>query len=541
MRVTIKALVSLPLVVALALPATPARAQNDEEEPNAVRMGLNDCLTKALENNLDLRLAKLDPQSTLENVTFQDAAFDAVLGADATYGESKSDFTATRFGIELDPDGDPVAVTTVSDDSDDNSFTVLGASLSQLLTFGASYIVRLEGNDSDSSGSSFNPPNFFTLGTSARRDLALTATFNLPLLKGLGREVTTLSLVLAENDSRISEEELRRRAELTIKAVGDAYWDVTAARAAVRVAKQSLKLAQDLFDLNKKKVEVGTLAPIEITQAEAGVASRQEGVIVAENLLRNTEDNLRRFMAVPPQDPLWGSPIITSDQPASEPVSPNLDEAIATALQTRAEVRNARIGLESSALASRVAEKEKRHQLDLQARIGASRGNSSNDTFAGDPPGVIASTDLDPIKGGPDWSVGLVYAYPIGNRAAKANAAIAKINEERAQIGVESAEQDVRVDVRTAVRAVQSGAQRVQAAHANTALQQKTVDAELKKFENGMSTSFEVLRIQTDLSDAQVAEIRAVLDYNKALADLERAKGTLLTSKGMKLETNRGN
>jgi len=135
--------------------------------------------------------------------------------------------------------------------------------------------------------------------------------------------------------------------------------------------------------------------------------------------------------------------------------------------------------------------------------------------------------------------VGLLYSYPIGNRAAKATSANAEIDKERARIAVASAEQDVRVDVRAAVRAVESGAKRVAAAHANTVLQQKTVDAELKKFENGMSTSFEVLRIQTDLSDAQVAEIRALLDYNKSLADLERAKGTLLESKGMKLDSAR--
>jgi outer membrane protein TolC len=527
-------LVSFGSVAVLSLVLAPgAGAAAEDEEKNAARMTLSDCLTRALENNLDLRIAKLDPEAAHNQTTFQAAVFDPVLGAGASYGENKSDFETTRSDLLNPP-------PTTSNDGNDGSQILADLSLAQRLSFGADYSVALNGVDQKSSGDSFNPPNFFTLQTSENKDVALDLKFNLPLLKGLGREVNTVSLVLARNDARISDEELRRRAQITLKAVEDAYWDVAAARAAVKVSRQSLKLAQDLFDLNKKKVEVGTLAPIEITQAEAGVASREEGVIVADNLLRDTEDNLRRLLAVPKDDPLWGQPIIPADQPRSEPQAIDLDAALATALTQRSEIRNARLQLESSDLSARVARKNIRHELNLAVDVTSSRFENSFDTLAGTPPTPVVTTDLNNGKGGPDWSVGLVYSYPIGNRAAKANSAIAEISKERSQIAAESAEQDVRVDVRTAVRAVESGAKRVAAAHANTVLQQKTVDAELKKFDNGMSTSFEVLRIQTDLSDAQVAEIRAVLDYNKSLADLERAKGTLLEAKGLKLADNAG-
>jgi outer membrane protein TolC len=521
-------MVSLATIGALLAP--PSYRAADDEEPNAVRMTLSECLTRALANNLDLSIAKLDPETTRHTVTFQDSVFDPVLGAGANYGETKSDFETTRNDILNPP-------ATTSNDGNDGSTLNGNASLKQLLSFGADYRVDLTAREAKSSGNSFNPPNFFTLQNSDDTSVALAFSFNLPLLKGFGKEVNTASLVLAKNDARMSDEEFRRRAELTLKSVEDAYWDVAASRAAVKVSKQSLKLAQDLYDLNKKKVEVGTLAPIEITQAEAGVASREEGVIVAENLLRDTEDNLRRLQAVPKDDPLWSRPIIPTDEPRSGAQAIDLNAAIATALEARPEVRNARIQAESSDLSARVAKKNVRHQLDLAVDLASSRFDSAFDTLAGSPPVPAVTTDLNNGKGGPDWTVGLLYSYPIGNRAAKATSANAEIDKERAHIAVESAEQDVRVDVRTAVRAVESGAKRVAAAHSNTVLQQKTVDAELKKFENGMSTSFEVLRIQTDLSDAQVAEIRALLDYNKSLADLERAKGTLLEAKGMKLDT----
>jgi outer membrane protein len=520
----------LAIGAALSLPALRAA---EDEPANAVHMTLSECLTRALENNLDLRIAKLDPESAGNLVTFQDAFFDPVLGAHASYGETDASFQTVRTDILNPP-------ATTSDDADESKTTLAGVSLAQRLKFGADYAVALDGRKFDQSGDSFNPPNFFNLNTQDTKSVALGLQFNLHLLKGFGVEVNTLNLVLAKNDARISQEELQRRAQITLKAVEDGYWDVAAARAAVRVSKQSLKLAQDLYDLNKKKVEVGTLAPIEITQAEAGVASREEGVIVAENLLSDTEDNLRRLMAVPKDDPLWGQPIIPTDKPKSEGSAPNLDEALATAMQKRPEIRNAQVAYESSELAAKVAKKNIRHTLDLAVNLNSSRYENAFDTLAGTPAIPVFTTDINNGKGGPDWSVGLVYAYPIGNRAEKATAANAEIDRLRSEITIASTEQDVRVDVRTAVRAVASGAQRVAAAHSNTVLQQKTVDAELKKFENGMSTSFEVLRIQTDLSDAQVAEIRAVLDYNKSLADLERAKGTLLESKGLALASNSG-
>jgi outer membrane protein TolC len=134
-----------------------------------------------------------------------------------------------------------------------------------------------------------------------------------------------------------------------------------------------------------------------------------------------------------------------------------------------------------------------------------------------------------------DWSLGMLYRYPLRNRQAKANYAIARLTTEKGIAGIQQAEQTIRVDVRTAVRNVDSGVQRVEAARKNVELQQKKLDAEQKKFENGMSTSFEVLTFQNDLANAELAEIRARLDYIKSLAALESATGTLLEARGMQI------
>ena len=259
------------------------------------------------------------------------------------------------------------------------------------------------------------------------------------------------------------------------------------------------------------------------------MASREEGVIVAEVLVRNAEDNLRLLLAIPKDDPVWSKEIVPTDAPQFEERAVDGAAALEAAIEHRPELFTARETLRSSELSERVARNGMRHSLSLVAQVDPSK---STDDLVSNPPGSDSTTDAD----GRQWQVGLTYGFPLGNRKAKADYAIATLNREKSQVGVESIEQSIRVDVRTAVRNVESGGKRVAAARSSSVLQRKTLEAEQKKFDNGMSTSFEVLRIQTDLSTAQLAEIRAILDYVKALADLERAKGTLLEARGLILE-----
>jgi outer membrane protein TolC len=401
-----------------------------------------------------------------------------------------------------------------------------------LLGFGATYDIQINSRDRDQLFRSINTIGGFQDSTEDSLNEDMTLSYSMPLLRGFGKENTQVNVLLARSGLDISSETFRLRAIQTMKATEDAYWNLVAFRAAHEVSKESLKLAQDLYEQNKKKVEVGALAPIDVTQAEAGVASREEDVIVAEATVRNAEDDLRRFMAIPPNDPTWFAVLEPTDKAIYEEREVDFNAAISTALERRPEIINARQTLHDNELSERVAKNGARHQLSLDASVTPSAGD--NDQRFESPPGTLIS-DTNTQSDGRNWSVGMTYGYTIGNRRAKANYAISRINREKSELNVRSVEQDIRVDVRVAARAVTSGAKRVAAARSNTVLQRKNVEAEQKKYENGMSTSFEVLRIQTDLSDAQVAEIRAVLDYTKALADLERAKGTLLEARGLAL------
>jgi len=529
----LKMLVSLAATMTLLASAAPSvRAQEDEGVP----LSLSEALGKALENNLDLAIAKRDPEIAEHNVTFEKAAFDPILGAGVNHSASRQK-SAQVFDFTVPPIEQQSEARFITD--------TVNASLTGRLFFGATYSVTALGDTTPGHSGTTTVDSLGAVVSQAEIDRAKAwryrIDFTLPLLKGFGRAANEAGLLVAKRNLTASRNELQRQADATIKTVLDAYWDLRAVREAQKVAEQALKLAQELYDLNKKKVEVGTLAPIEITQAEANVASNVEGTIRAKVAVKNAEDNLRRLLAIPSSDPLWSTTILPTEKPQDEAVSIDQEQAMTTAMERRPEVANAKEAVEISKINSSAAHNGAMHQLDVVTSWARSHSENPETVTVNTPPVFAGTYPFDPIsRTSPDWAIGLVYTYPIGNRAAKSNYAIAKINAEKSQTSLDSVLQDVRVDVRTAVRAVESGFERVTAARKNVELQTKKLDAEQKKFDNGMSTSFEVFTFQTDLRNAQLSLIQALLDYNKSLADLERAKGTLLESQGLKLADNAG-
>ena len=517
-------------LIFLALPAPPVAAQDPADADPGVPLGLAEALRTALANNLDLVIARRDPQIAEAGIDVQKAAFDPVLGVTAEFARNDVDETIS-YSTLVD---DEIVVVEEDDDSTTDS-PLVGVSWAQSLKFGGRYDVTVRALESDTSPSiGFDQTTGFIVQSDPLyQQGSLALNFEMPLLRGFGTEVTTADIVLARSGLEISQEDLRLQAQSTLQSVENAYWDLLASIEALRVARESLSLAQDLLALNRKKVEVATLAPIEITQAEAGGASREESVILAETAVENAEDELRQLLAVPKGDPSWFRRIVPTDRPEYREMDLDSDALLAKALERRPEIVTARKRLQDAELSERVAKNAVKHDLTLGASVGPTRSDYdvrlsyiNQDLLPQD-----AKTTMDEL----DWRIGLTYGIPVFNRAAKANYAVATLNREKSELGVQSVEQTIRVDVRRAVRSVDSGVKRVAAARANTVLQRRTLEAEQKKFDNGMSTSFEVLQIQTDLLNAQVAEIRAILDYTKALADLERAKGTLLEARGLAL------
>lgn len=498
------------IVVACALVfvfAGTSRAQSQE-----VRLSLEECLRLALKHNLDLVSATYAPQVAAQDVQTQASGFDPIFQAIYQHRESENP---------------PIQGSSVTSSKVDT----IALQNEQALKFGGSYRV------------SFDATRFLQLGPNVLAPesfiSSLSFAVNVPLLKGFGTQVTTELLLLARNNVDISRQDLERQAEQIMQQVEGSYWDVVAAREAVRIAKLAEKRAEDLLELNRKKVEVGTLAPIEITQAEAGVAAEVENVIIAEVTLADAEDELRRLLAVPDSDPMWNQSILNTTQPIFEEKEIDLQAAIDTALVERAEVHRARQIVRNNELSERVAQRETRHQLDFDASYdpqGSDLTFRAIGSFVPITSGNIGRSVANIAEATEDnWSAQLTYRIPVGNRFANADYARARLSRAQSEVDLQNQEQSIVVEVRRSARAVTSGIRRVEAARKNVELQQKKLDAEQKKFDNGMSTSFEVLTFQRDLADAQLSEIRARLDYIKALAALERSKGTLLESRNLSL------
>ena len=438
-------------------------------------------------------------------------------------------------------------------------------------------------NDPTMWGGTFN---VFLLGQKQRSTFSglipqyntvLNLTYQQSILRNWGREVNVAPIRIAQNNSRISESQFRDTVMTTLESTESAYWELVFARRDLEVKRQSLSLAQDLLRINKAKVEVGTLAPIDVTQAEAGVASRLEDLIVAVGSLLTAEDSLRQLLNPGHDDAIWMSTLIPSNQLDFTVVDPDEQEAIDVAKKNRPELAQQRLRVQSNGMQEKIDRRAKRWDLVLEGRYNLEglegRGESQPicNFFLLDPSDPTAGTeflclDLDgdntfkpPAAGGDttpfvfldtdlqdaveglddtefaDWTVQATLTIPVHNRAAKARYAASRLRHEQSLTQLRNLMLTVEIDVRQKVRDVKVNTQRVRAAQKNRELQVKNVDAEEKKYENGMSTSFQVLEIQEDLATAESQENRAKVDFQKSLAALERAKGTLLEARNIQI------
>lgn len=496
-------------------PAVKAGTEYEHKDTRSAKdLSLRDAIEAAVANNLDVAISRKNPESARYGVIQQRAFFDPLLDSSATYGKSKneplSDFS-----------------------SKGNRFWAGSVTLSQILQEGFSY----SANWTSSKARTIYPPAASSLGffdpVSPTYNSGLNLQFNQPLLRGAGFDVNRTEIEIARLDVGTNEQQFRGTVIDTIGAAERAYWNLTAAIANFDVQQQSLSLAQDLLTLNRKKVEVGTLAPIQITEAEASVASREQGVILAEADIRNAEDNLRRIMNLPPDSPEWNMALKPTDPPPFEPIAINLEASLKEALEGRPDVIQARNDVRTLDLRYRFAQNARKPQLDAFANYNPSGNNYTPGKvqvgdFNGDGTleerlkleGLGASASEVFKNNVYDWSVGLRFSIPIGNRNAKATEARSHIALEQAQMTLENVERNVQVEVRTAVRAVETFKKSVDAARSNVVLQRKKLEAEQKRYENGMSTSFQVLTFQNDLTSALSQEIASITAYNNSLVAL---------------------
>ena len=471
---------------------------------------LTDVVQLALEKNLDIAVERLNPQS----VDLQ------IAGLRNSYLPIATSSIGQRDNTQLPRDqlqgGQRVSIAT----------TTYNAGLTQNIPkYGGNFALTWNNNKQDSSSTfnTFNPT--FTTG--------LTATYTQPLLRGLFIDQTRQQLAITQINREIAEETLRATVTQTLANVRNAYWDLVFARSAVDVAQRALQLADKLVEDNKARVEVGTLAPLDIVQAEAESANRRQAVAVAEATLQTAELALKRYIVSGTEDPLWRQELQPVDLPSLEPAPTDIEGAVRRSLERRTDLVNSRKSLQSSDISLRYFRNETLPELDLLASYGSQGIGGTSIRRAG----LGSDTILETIPGGyrdalrlltnrdyPSWNLQFNMSYNLWGSAAEAQYARARVQKNQSQARLRALELQVATEVTNAALSVQSNLKRVEAAVAARELAEKRLEAEQSKFEVGMSTNFFVVQAQRDLRDAQNAELRALADYRKSLVVFERVQ-----------------
>ena len=471
---------------------------------------LADVVQLALEKNLDISVERLNPQA----VDFQIAALrNAYLPTVSSTVGQRDIFQLPRDQLQ---GGDRVSVAT----------TTFNSAVNQTLPwYGGSFSLAWSNNKQDSSSAlvRFNPT--FTTG--------VTASYTQPLLRGLFIDQQRQQLAITQINREVSEESLRATVTQTLANVKNAYWDLVFARSAVDVAERALQLADKLVEDNRARVEVGTLAPLDIVQAEAEAANRRQTLAVAEATLQTAELALKRYLVSGTEDPLWRMELQPIDLPSLEPAPADVEGAVRRGLERRTDLINARKNLQSSDISLRFFRNQTLPDVDLVASYGAQGiggtflERSSN--FGGQvirtiPGGYGDAVSMLRKLDYPSWNVQLNVSYNLFGSAADAQHARARVQRNQSQARLRALELQVATEITNAALNVQSNLKRVEAAMAARELAEKRLEAEQSKFEVGMTTNFFVVQAQRDLRDAQNTELRALADYRKSLVVFERVQ-----------------
>ena len=327
---------------------------------------------------------------------------------------------------------------------------------------------------------------FATLNPSYQIDTDVT--FSQPLLRDLGRMATNRNITIARTNFDISQENFERQVIGIILLVEQAYWDLAESQAQLGVAEESLELALQLHEQNKIRVEVGTLAPLELVQSEAGVANREVEIIRAQALVGDRADVLRQLLNLK-GDQEWTAPIDPTTDPFLPALKVDVGDAIATALEERPEVRAKKLSISNQELDTRYFRNQKKPRLDLTATYGLNGlgGDVTDRDFLsgeilgtqdgdyGDAIDQILNADFD------GWRVALNFAYPIQNRFAKANVAIADLALERGMFELDDLELAVTTEVRRVIRALDASAEGIVSARVSQRLEERNYEAEKKE------------------------------------------------------------
>ena len=481
---------------------------------------LEDAIARALERNLDIAVQRLNPLVVDLNLAQALAAYSPTFDTSLSTNSSTSPSSTQLDGGQR----------VVSDRK------VINTGITQAVAWGGGrYTVDFNNNRNASTNtfSSFNP--------SYRS--SFQGSYTQPLLRGFRIDSTRQQIQVTRINRDIADIDLRQLLTNTVSSVQDAYWDLVYATGTLEVQRQALELAETLIRDNEARVEIGTMAPIEIVSARSEAAQRRQSLAQAEQNLATAELALKQLIVGGTDDEYWAATLNPVDLPTLEVPPIDLEEAIRTALDERTDIARSRRQLDinnvnlSSLSNSRLPAVDLVGTYQLQGQGGTrfNRTGLGGSVFQEIPGGIGDAFNQLYDVDFPTWNIQLNVSYPLGQSAADAQYARARIQVQQVQAQLRQLGLQVATEVTNAVLQIQGVARRIEASTAARELATEQLAAEQSKFAAGLQTNFFVVQAQRDLATAQDTELRAILDQQKALVEFDRVQRTSLSGAGISI------
>jgi len=522
-----KANIKASAVVPDAVRISPEKAVGYKNLPTTVTqiydapprdLSILDVVTQTLANNRTIKIEGYTLRIAEYQIPVSKGIYDLLVGGSAQYNRTETQASTAAFGS--------LPVTS--------SRTASGSlSLSQLLPTGATFnfaydvihtstmiptLVAIPG------GTGAFP--FAIVGTTDR-EWQNRATFGItqPLLRGFGPTVTNANIRIAQLERQGTAADFQTQLELSLQNALLTYWDLIGALEAYKVNVIAYSAALDLLRINSAKLAAGVVPRTDVLQAEAAAEDRRNLLIQARELVRNTEDQLKRQIFLQEGRPLWESEIRPTQPIGWREMDVDLDKTIAAALELRPELRRDRSNIAQNDVNLKVARNNLLPQLNA---FGNVQPNGLDQTYG-------RSFDTMSDANYTNYTAGLQFQYPLQNRSARYQFKQAGTRHAQAEEQLRDLQDQITLDVRLAVRDLRTARDRITVTQSQIRAEEVKLAAETRRYEVGISTAYQVLQFQGDLANAQVSHIRAVLDYNQAAIRLERAQGTLLRTYGVQV------
>ena len=487
------------------------------------RVSIDEAVTMALQQNVSLQVQKMNP-----GISELDVVQSYGTWLPALTGQLRFQSLEQPVATILQAGG---GASNFAQDQWVGNFGV-----EQFLPTGGSYALGYQASRAE------NNNQFATLNPNTQGNL--TFSFSQPLLQNRSIDITRQQILVSKNNVQISEMQFRNEVVSTIRDVKNAYWDLVVAQSALGVQRQTLDLSRQTLGDNRKRVEVGTMAPIDIVQAEAEVAANEEVVIIAEQTVAQAQDRLRALVLDPQTPDFWVTTFEPSDPPSLATSPVDVDAAVQKAISSRLDLQQARKTLENNSVRIKYFENQVLPDITANLDYGlAGLGGTviNREGGGGIEPGQPTTTTNIPYSevlrdvfgfAYPTWTASVNFRYPIGRNGNRVNLERERLQNDQNLLQLRDLERQVIQQVRDLARQVNTNLRRVSSTQAARSLAERRLEAEQKKFGVGLSTTFNVLQAQRDLAEARNNEQRAILDFEKSRVDFEASQEASISGAG---------